>query len=605
MLKCFIKSKFIIICLVNVTILSALGSANDSTKSLIFNIFDIEKDYLKKYEKGYLLDRIFRSREFKKPIYFIPIELRYGLAYNLGGGAFGLGKLNDNWMIYEQDVEKFDGGNISSRINHHFDLDILKTNLAYYLFGNSWLDMHSGINFRYSSLLLPSKVPEGWSSINENWKSNSKFSSKIFELSWSQSLILQWFDSWYTNYRYTYGYGFSQLYKNQKSLSGFGPAQSFTFGARYIIDSDLSNNFTIGVDLKYTSSDIKNINDQSNLSPIKGYKVQNVGLFISASAFFGGEKTKGDIGKRYYFTRDYIAAKRLLEEFVDENPYHSNILRAKKLIIESERKIPHQLIRQGMSFDKGGKTNQAVEKYLLAKTLADTLLKDVIDERLREIAFREVEKSEILLNSGFGDSAVSHVSYIAGWYPEISNHVKRIRVGNIMDKGEKLYKIGLHNAALKYFYQALQIDPGLALEVGVFEQGIAHDLLSMADSLKNEESINFILYALKESKKLAGGLSKSNQSILDNLEKKISIKNEYETKKRIKDILLKDNAKEKSTKPIVLGMTISEVENIMGEPNEIISQSDSNENMLWIYSYDKKNTITLTFIDYKLFKIEE
>ena len=51
MLKYFIKSKLIIICLINVTILSALGSANDSTKSLIFNIFDIEKDYLIKYEK--------------------------------------------------------------------------------------------------------------------------------------------------------------------------------------------------------------------------------------------------------------------------------------------------------------------------------------------------------------------------------------------------------------------------------------------------------------------------------------------------------------------------------------------------------------------------
>lgn len=605
MLKYFIKSKLIIICLINVTISSALGSANDSTKSLIFNIFDIEKDYLKKYEKGYLLDKIFRSREFKKPIYFIPIELRYGFAYNLGGGALGLGKLNDNWMTFKQDVEKFDGGNISSRINHHLDLDILKTNLAYYIFGNSWLDMHSGINFRYSSLLLPSKVPEEWSSTNENWKSNSKFNSRIFELSWSQSLILQWFDSWYTNYRYTYGYAFSQLYKDQKSLSGFGPAQSFTIGARYIINSDLNNNFTIGVDVKYTSSDIKNINDPSNLSPIKGYKVQNIGLYIAASAFFGGEKSKGDIGKRYYFTRDYIAAKRLLEEFVDENPDHSNILRAKKLIIESERKIPYQLIRQGMSFDKGGKINQAVEKYLLAKTLADTLLKDVINERLRQIAFREVEKSDILLNNGFGDSAVSHISYVAGWYPEISHHVKRIRVGNIMDKGEKLYKIGLYNAALKYFYQALQIDPGLAFEVGVFEQGIAHDLLSMADSLNNEESINFILYALEESKKLAGSLSKPNQSILDNLKKKISIKSEYETNKRIKDLLLKDYAKEKSTKPIALGMTISEVENIMGKPNEIISQSNSNENMIWIYSYDKKSTITLTFIDYKLFKIEK
>jgi len=50
-LKYFIKSKLIIICLINVNILSALGSANDSTKSLIFNIFDIEEDYLKKYEQ--------------------------------------------------------------------------------------------------------------------------------------------------------------------------------------------------------------------------------------------------------------------------------------------------------------------------------------------------------------------------------------------------------------------------------------------------------------------------------------------------------------------------------------------------------------------------
>ena len=43
----------------------------------------------------------------------------------------------------------------------------------------------------------------------------------------------------------------------------------------------------------------------------------------------------------------------------------------------------------------------------------------------------------------------------------------------------------------------------------------------------------------------------------------------------------------------------------MGKPKEVISKSNSNENMLWIYSYDKNNTVTLTFIDYILFKIEE
>ena len=83
-----------------------------------------------------------------------------------------------------------------------------------------------------------------------------------------------------------------------------------------------------------------------------------------------------------------------------------------------------------------GVANERSIAWGVAKTLADNLLKDVIDERLREIAFKEVEKSEILLNNGFGDSAVSHISYVAGWYPEISHDVKRISVGYIMDKGE-------------------------------------------------------------------------------------------------------------------------------------------------------------------------
>ena len=76
---------------------------------------------------------------------------------------------------------------------------------------------------------------------------------------------------------------------------------------------------------------------------------------------------------------------------MDENPDHSNILRAKKLIIESERKIPYQLIRQGMSFDKGGKTNQAVEKYLLAKTLADTLLKMSLMKDLERLLLEKLK----------------------------------------------------------------------------------------------------------------------------------------------------------------------------------------------------------------------
>ena len=112
-------------------------------------------------------------------------------------------------MSYESEgVSNFNGGNFSSRLGHQLDVDILKTNLAYYWFGNSWLDMHSGINIRYSSLLIPSKIPLEWNGAKESWSLNAKFDAQMFELGWSQSLILQWYESWFTTYRYTYGIAF-------------------------------------------------------------------------------------------------------------------------------------------------------------------------------------------------------------------------------------------------------------------------------------------------------------------------------------------------------------------------------------------------------------
>ena len=88
----------------------------DSTKSLIFKIFSLEDEDSKKYEKGYIFDRVFRRREFHKPINFIPMELRYGFGYNAGGGFLGLGSLKSSWMNYESDITEFNGGTLRSRV---------------------------------------------------------------------------------------------------------------------------------------------------------------------------------------------------------------------------------------------------------------------------------------------------------------------------------------------------------------------------------------------------------------------------------------------------------------------------------------------------------
>lgn len=599
--------KYIPIILLFTSIIFAdeLPARQDSSTSLIFKVFSLDPTDEEKYEKGYIFDRIFKRREFHHPVFFIPLELRYGFGYNAGGGFLGLGSLKGNWMSYDSEVLAFNGGKLNARIGHQFDLDILKTNLAYYLFGNSWLDMHTGINFRYSSLLLPTTIPREWSTSNPSWMSGVKFTGQMLEIGWSQSLMLQWFESWFTTYRYTYGVAYSNFYKGESTPSGSGPSQSFTLGARYIIDNGLTNRWAIGLDLKYTHTDIINISDSDNVTPINRFKIQNVGIYATVSAFFGGQTTKGDEGKLKYYYKDYISASQLLGAFIDENPRHANILRAKKLLVESERKIPYQLMRQGMSFDERGLTDRAVEKYIRARAIADTLLADVINERLREIAFREVEKAEVWLNEGYSDTAIAHVSKVAGWFPEVSHHVRRFKITQLMTEGENLYQIGLHESALNKFDNAHKLDKGLTFEVATFKHRIAVDLLTVADSLKDLNSLKFIVYALERTKELTGGLSTANLRVLDELKKKLAEKEDYKTRQKINEILTEEQKKKEQINPIRLGMTLSEVEEIMGVPTEVISSGNNDRNQLWIYRFGSRKEVYLTFTNYTLFRIEE
>ena len=577
----------------------------DTTKSLLFKLFPIEEGMSGKNEKGYVWDRIFRRREFHNPVNFIPMELRYGFGYNAGGGFLGLGDLKSSWMSYESDVPDFGGGGFSSRLSQQFDLDILKTNLAYYWFGNSWLDMHTGINLRYSDLLSPADIPDDWIISKSSWIANTQFSGKMFEVAWSQSLMLQWFESWYTTYRYTYGIAFSEIYSAKNSPTGYGPSQSFTMGARIIVDPGMTNRFAVGVDLKYTHTNINKIKDSKDLTPINNFTIQTAGIYATASVFFGGRKTKGDTGKMHYYRRDFIAAKRILEEFVDENPKHANIHRAKKLIVESERNIPRQLMREGMSFDERGMLERAVEKYIRAKSMADSSLSIVIEDQLRIIALREVEKAEGWLNRGFGDSAIAHVTMVSGWYPQINHHLKRFQITHLLTQGENLYRIGLNDRALGRFDKALEMDPGLAFEIAAYKHQIASDLLTMADSLKDLNSLRFIVYALERTKQLTGGLNKANTQILNELKLKLSAQEEFATRLKIDAILRSEKEKKESHNPIELGMSITQVEDIMGSPSEIVSNGSERRDQLWIYRYENGAEVYLTFTNYKLFRIEE
>ena len=99
--------------------------------------------------------------------------------------------------------------------------------------------------------------------------------------------------------------------------------------------------------------------------------------------------------------------------------------------------------------------------------------------------------------------------------------------------------------------------------------------------------------------------SSANTKTLDLLKKKMLAKEEHEIRKKIDYRLEKDKRNKSDVKPIYIGMMTSDVEAIMGKPFEVITNNNSKNNQLWIYKYQDKRSVMLTFTNYKLIKIED
>ena len=80
-------------------------------------------------------------------------------------------------------------------------------------------------------------------------------------------------------------------------------------------------------------------------------------------------------------------------------------------------------------------------------------------------------------------------------------------------------------------------------------------------------------------------------------------KEEYEIRQRIDKKLTIDKLKKSENPPIMLGMSTSQVESIMGPPKDVISSGSQKQNQLWIYEFSNREKISLTFINYSLYKI--
>ena len=86
---------------------------------------------------------------------------------------------------------------------------------------------------------------------------------------------------------------------------------------------------------------------------------------------------------------------------------------------------------------------------------------------------------------------------------------------------------------------------------------------------------------------------------------KLTERDVWITRQKIDEILRSEKEIQEAINPIELGMTISQVEDIMGSPSEMMAKGSEKKNQLWIYRYENGTKVYLTFTDYKLFRIEK
>jgi tetratricopeptide (TPR) repeat protein len=599
----------------HISLASTGSAAEDSLKTYFWGLIKIYPKPKIQYEPGYWKNKLLHPREFHHPISFMPLELRYGLSYTGGGGDYGE-NMKSGWIKYDEGVEgHFDAGKKIAKWGHQLDFDFMKLNLSNFMLKTSWLDMQTGLNYRSANLLFPDTIPMSkWGTVNPNWNINRKFSPKISEFSLSHALVFQWFEQFYFNARYTWGLAQTKFYYSTNSDAldetpgGWGPSTSYAFGVRFIFDAEKQYRFAVGLDLKHSYIKIKHVDDPDDITPISGFHLRDYGIYLTLAAFYGGKLTAGDNAKEYYYRGDFIEAKKIFENFIQKNPSHSNLYRAQSYLALCNEKIPYQLFKEGMQFENNSMTDKAVDRYLASLRNADSTLAIEVNAHLYRIASLRLQDAELLMSKGKHDKALAMVQKTALFSDKARKEIPRFEGLQSLANGKTAMKYRFYDKALQLFSNALLKYPPLKREINAYHYQIAAMMVEDINQIRDASEIRLAVIALEEAKNLSGGIGPVNEKIykvlknrLDELEQ-LTIR--YGIDKRMEEERLRRAKLKNAT--IRIGMTIPQVMDIIGEPVEIIQKQSSKgkDSQLWLYPMHNDRNLVLSFLDYKLFKIE-
>ena len=601
-----------------VTFLSAQGEKKEP-KTFLFGLikFDTESEY----EDGYWINKWFFAREFASPVNLIPIEIRYGVGVNGKSTGSSSSLSSDSFkddpkkIRYESDVTPLSQG-VKNIWGSSIEIDVGLINIPHYIVGTSWMNVMNGISYRSSTLSSPALVPnEDWGLVNSSWGDSAYFSPKLSEYLATTHLQYQPFDNWYLNFRYSYGLASALFYSTDgeswnQNLTGSGTSAAGAIGIRFIIDPGKNNRFTVGMDFRYSYTKIHTIKDPAEITPISRFDLSNYGIYLTLSAFYGGNKTTGDLAKKHYYRKDYIEALPTFNKFMAEFPSHANRHRAQRYIEDCEYKIPYQLMEKGLVLEKAGKTQKALDiyRYALTRVKNDTVAFNMLSGRIDQIALLWMIEAEKLLKEQKYIRAYNLVKHVAEFSDLGKREIRRFKSWVVLGEGKNYQKFGFIGKAMGKYTEALSMNSDLIYEVKALQHKAGIQMAKIAKEADEFEEIQLAIHSLEFARELAGGIGERNERLLTDLKEKLKSYDDYKSRlliDRRMDIGRLEQTRARSDR-LKIGQTLPQVEDLLGEPHETIIGIDgiNSGEQLWIY-FIKNKSLHLSFQNFQLFKIEE
>jgi len=566
-----------------------------------------------------LFEALFRPLEFREPIFSMPVEGRYGV------GFYGWEKFNplgfDSTLIsYEPGTQDLITDiNLTSRTGSYIEFEALQTNVSYLLFKKSYIDILTGLGFRYSSVfslptisLTDAITISGPPELPASWGIEKKFSPTVLEGNVVTSFIMQWKPKWLLHVKYSYGLNRTRFYRGggiDNTPYGTGRSSAVSVGIKYIRESETAARYIWGLELRHIYHKVSSIRDPDNITPISAMQLPSLGLFFSFGAFYGGQTTIGDNGKKLFLKRDYIAAKSKLSEFINNYPDHTRIERARKLLLLCDRRIPHQLYSQGLQLKKRGNVDQALEKFVEASLTANEELKESLRQEIDKIAEVYLNRAENLFEDGEDDEAL-RTARKATAVSEHGREYQQLLQGRIyFRQGKDFASRGFYTIALRKFAEALTAAPSLEEDIRRVELEVAVGMVEDVNNISDESSLRLALFSLYQARKILDKPDESMDNVITQLEDQLTHLEKIRLKGKVENQMNKarEEIAKRQAPRVELGMLVSEVQAILGDPHEIVEQVNDQKNnyQMWIYNKPNNRKDLFYFEDYLLFKVEK